>query len=79
MTPSARHLRYSVQVRWTIAAESAGSPPEQFLAEWNGSHPRLDGDTLVLQYREQVPSGKDGAARAVEIYALLTGRFVARR
>jgi Flp pilus assembly secretin CpaC len=79
VTPGGEVLRYGVRVQWTLGPAAGSEPPEQFVAEWNGSHPRLDGDTLVLTYREQVPHGKDGAVRAVEIYALLTGRFVARR
>jgi len=78
VTPAGSLLRYSLQVQWTSPAATNLDAPEQFQAEWMGSHPRLDGDTLVLQYREQVPYGKDGTLRAVEIYALLTGRFIAK-
>jgi len=76
-TPAADRLQYGLHVQWALAAAKTDDPPEQFVAEWNGSYPNLNGETLVLHYREQVTQTK-GAARAVEIYGLITGRLLKR-
>lgn len=70
--PLADRLQYGLHVQWALQGRTSEDPPEQFVAEWNGSHPPLAGETLVLHYREQVAQGKS-AARAVEIYGLVTG------
>ncbi len=74
LQPLPDRLQYGLQVRWALQGRTSEDPPEQFVAEWNGSHPPLAGETLVLHYREQVAQGK-GSMRAVEIYGLVTGRF----
>ncbi len=79
VTPGPDSMRYVVQVRWATPGASKDDAPQELLAEWNGSHPNLRGDTLVLHYREQVPTSSGTAARAVEIYALLTGRLLTNR
>jgi len=78
--PDEDTLRYVVQARWTAGSTpGADWPPEQFMAEWNGSHAHLDGHTLILHHGEQVPVGDGGHNRAVEIYVLLTGRLLQKR
>jgi hypothetical protein len=78
VTPSKGLLTYRVEARWALAGQEVPETeaPPQLTASWSGTHPALGGDTLVLHYREQL-LGKDTPTRAVEVYALLTGRFVA--
>lgn len=51
--------------------------PVQGLTTWQGTHPSLSGNTLVLHYREQVAHEGEAAPQAMEIYTFLTGRYVA--
>lgn len=74
LTPDTGGVRYSLRVQWALSAPKSADAPEQFVAEWNGSHAPLRGETLVLHYREQV--ARDGGSRAVEIYGLVTGRLL---
>jgi hypothetical protein len=70
------HMTYRLEARWTLDAPGGDHGPPQLTTQWQGSHPALKGDTLVLSYREQVDQGAGKAARAVEIYGLVTGNFV---
>ena len=74
LTPTETRLLYGLRVQWALQAAKSTDAPEQFVAEWYGSHPPLRGETLVLHYGEQVAQGD--ATRAVEIYALVTGQYV---
>ena len=76
VVPSGQVLDYSLAVRWSLAAAKPSDAPEQFVAEWSGAHPNLQGETLVLHYREQVEQGR--SSRAIEIYGLVTGRLLRR-
>ena len=44
---------------------------------WHGSHPALNGKTLLLHYREQVAFAGEEQPQAVELYAFITARYVA--
>jgi len=79
VTPGDDAMRYVVDVRWTAPAASPDGAPQQLSAAWQGSHPPLRGRTLVLHQGEQVRVRNAGQARAVEIYALLTGRLLQKR
>ena len=70
------HLQYNLEAKWILDAPGGDFGPPQQVTGWNGTHPNLSGETLVLSYREQVDQGPGKAARAVEIYGLITGRFV---
>ncbi len=74
VVPSSEALEYSLAVRWSLPGAKPTDAPEQFVAEWTGAHPNLQGETLVLHYREQVEQGR--GSRAVEIYGLVTGRLL---
>jgi hypothetical protein len=70
-------LRYEIDVRWDLELP-AGATRGRFtgLSRWNGTWPRLNGKTLVLGHRQQVPAAGDAAPIPVEIYAFVTVRFV---
>jgi hypothetical protein len=78
VTPTGGSFRYEAEARWALAADEVPETeaPPQLTTAWDGTHPDLDGSTLVLHYREQIKAAKDRPARAVEIYALITGRLI---
>lgn len=47
-------LSYQIAVRGTATAPATRRAPAQYMIQWNGSHPRLGGQTLVLEHRQQV-------------------------
>lgn len=70
------HLQYDLEVRWILDTPGGDNGPPELTTTWSGTHTTLDDETLVLSYREQVAQAQGKPPRAVEIYGLITGRFV---
>lgn len=73
LKPTSAWLEYQVVVNWMLRPREEDLRALLCTASWKGDHPGLEGDTLVLSYREQVEH-LDGERRGVEIYAFVTGR-----
>ena len=62
-------LHYTVQVRGCLTPPLPQQAPVQYVVNWNGTHARLAGRTLVLEHRQQVavarrvPAGERPAGR----------------
>lgn len=54
-------LQYALQVRGTVTPPASRRPPAQYVVDWQGTHPVLDGRTLVLEHRQQVALPPPGA------------------
>ena len=72
-------LEYQLQIRASVTPPKPKDLPVQYVIEWNASHPRLDGRTLVLDHRRQIQQAEGRPDRAIEHYALVTGRWVPSR
>lgn len=73
LTPSFDGLRYQFEVRWEEAPPTEAGAPLGSVS-WRGSHSSLpSGETMVLSYRQQLATGKDGGAPGLELYVLVTG------
>ena len=70
-------LEYEIQSQWTLPRESPLGVPYQGQSKWKGIIPHHPGETLVLNHREQIPTGKE-ASVTQEIWALVTARWIAR-
>ncbi len=78
--PTSSEMTYQVESRWALMrtqVKDTQAPP-QGLTAWQGTHPALTGDTLVLHSREQIETIREASVKAVEFYALVTGRFIAK-
>lgn len=69
-------FRYQASVNGVSTPPAPKKPPPAYTVSWQGSHPVLQGKTLVLVHRRQIAQTPPMAAKAVEHYALITGRFV---
>ena len=67
---------YDLEVKWTLHHPVADLGSPEVKTRWSGSHTTLAGKTLVLHSREQVLASDGKSLRAVEIYALVTGRLL---
>jgi len=79
MTTTQASFSYDLDVKWALhdPVKDEGAP--EATTQWTGSHPTLSGDTLVLHSREQISAGAGKGLRAIEIYALITGRKRAKK
>ena len=66
---TATQMTYRLQVRGTATPPVSMKPTAQYLVQWQGTHPRLAGRTLVLEHRQQVDVATEpqGAGRAEEL------------
>ena len=71
--PSVAFLEYKLETRGTMSATLPGATgPTESLHVWQGTHPALSGETLVLSHRQQVITPGEDAPRGVEIYCLVS-------
>ena len=72
-------LLYALEIRGVARTPTERDAVAETTITWNGTHPPLDGRTLVFHHREQVREGEPEATRTVEHYAFVTGRLLGQR
>ena len=68
-----KQLHYNLQTRATLATTHPGATRfNEARHSWEGSHPALDNETLVLTHRQQVLTPGEAAATGIEIYCFIS-------
>ena len=76
LSPKAPNIvEYSVMAKWLLPQREGELRALLGTVTWNGTHPRLDGRTLVLTHRQQLET-HTGARQGLELYALIAARYV---
>jgi hypothetical protein len=76
LTTTGASFFYDVEVKLALHPPTDDMGAPEMTTRWSGSHTTLSGKTLVLHSREQILSADGKSQRAVELYALITGRLL---
>ena len=71
------YLEFQIEAKWPLWPLRRESAVPHSLMSWRGTHPSLDGKTLVLHYRDHNLQ-ETGEPQISEIYCFLTARKAAR-